>query len=46
MAAGTLDGPTGLTTKASIWTVDASDYHEIDDTIPAYPFGTDGQVPS
>jgi len=45
VAAGTLDGPTGLTTKASIWTLEASDYHEIDKSIPLYPFGTDGEIP-
>ena len=46
IAAGTIDTPTGLTTQASIWTLDASDYYTIDGSIPSHPFGTDGNMDS
>jgi hypothetical protein len=46
VAAGTLDTPTGLTTQASIWTREASDYHALDRTIPSRPFGTEGSQDS
>lgn len=37
IAAGTLDHPTGLTTTAALFTEDAADYHELDETIRHYP---------
>lgn len=36
IAAGTLNPPTGLETKAAIYTNYASDYHAFDETIPSY----------
>jgi hypothetical protein len=35
IAAGTLDEPTGLKTVAQIYTSSASDYYEVDSTVPA-----------
>ena len=37
IAAGTLDPPTGLATVAALFTADASDYHDLDQTIVQYP---------
>jgi hypothetical protein len=34
IAAGTLDEPTGLKTMGQIYTAQASDYYEVDGTIP------------
>lgn len=33
ICAGTLDGPTGLTTAAALYTADALDYHNLDQSI-------------
>jgi hypothetical protein len=35
--AGTLDGPTGLTTEVHIFCADAGDYYEIPDDTPQFP---------
>jgi hypothetical protein len=35
IAAGTLDEPTGLKTIGQIYTSSASDYYEVDSTVPA-----------
>lgn len=35
IAAGTLDGPTGLRTTQQIYTADAGDYYELDPDLPA-----------
>ncbi len=37
IAAGTLDPPTGLRTKAALFTADASDYHVLDESLVQYP---------
>lgn len=37
IAAGTLDPPTGLTTRTAIFTSDASDYHSLDGTLDEFP---------
>lgn len=37
IAAGTLNTPTGLKTKAAIYTDYASDYHALDPGVPSYP---------
>jgi hypothetical protein len=44
IAAGSLDSPTGLRTAAAIWTIEASDYYELDPDLPCHVFGTGGQV--
>ncbi len=41
IAAGTLDGPTGLVTIGHIYVADAGDYYAITDDLPRFP-GTDG----
>ena len=35
--AGTLDAPTGLTSREHIYVADASDYYDIGDGLPQYP---------
>jgi len=37
VAAGTLDPPTGLTTTAAVFTDQAADYHQLDQTLVQYP---------
>lgn len=37
IAAGTLDGPTGLATVAHIFMDDAGDYYVVDDGLPRFP---------
>lgn len=37
IAAGTLDGPTGLATTAHIYCADKGDYYKLDDGLPQYP---------
>lgn len=44
IAAGTIDGPTGLTTAAHIFVADKGDYYRLDDDLPQYEQGGD-QVP-
>ncbi len=44
IAAGTLDGPTGLTTVANIYVSDAGDYYTLDDRLPSYPGSMAGAV--
>ena len=39
LAAGCLDGPTGLETTQQIWTDSAGDYYELDERIPSKPRG-------
>jgi hypothetical protein len=39
IAAGTLDGPTGLKTIAEIYVVDQSDYYQLDPGLPHYQYG-------
>ncbi|MBL8689390.1 MAG: GFA family protein [Rhodospirillaceae bacterium] len=42
VAAGTLDEPTGLSTRLQIFAEDAGDYYEIDDRIPVRAPGATG----
>ena len=42
VAAGTLEAPTGLSTRLQIFAEDAGDYYEIDDRIPVRPSGDSG----
>jgi hypothetical protein len=44
IAAGTIDGPTGLVTAAHIFVADKGDYYRLDDDMPQYERGGD-QVP-
>jgi hypothetical protein len=37
IAAGSLDGPTGLKTTAHIFCADKGDYYDLDDGLPQYP---------
>lgn len=37
IAAGTLDPPTGISTVTALFTADASDYHQLDETLAQYP---------
>jgi hypothetical protein len=39
LAAGCLDGPTGLETAEQIWVDSAGDYYELDERIPSRPRG-------
>jgi hypothetical protein len=39
LAAGCLDGPTGLKTTEQIWVESAGDYYELDERIPSRPRG-------
>jgi hypothetical protein len=39
LAAGCLDGGTGLETTEQIWTASAGDYYELDERIPSQPRG-------
>jgi hypothetical protein len=39
LAAGCLDGPTGLRTTEQIWVASAGDYYEVDDRIPSQERG-------
>ena len=41
IAAGTLDGETGLKTAAHIFVADKGDYYTLDDGAPRYPQGGD-----
>jgi hypothetical protein len=42
IAAGCLDGPTGLETTEQIWVTSAGDYYELDERIPSLPRGGKG----
>ena len=44
IAAGTLDGPTGLRTVGHIYVADSGDYYVIDDGLPRFPAGDDGAL--
>ena len=44
IAAGTLDGPTGLGSVAHIFTADAGDYYVLDDGLPSWPGSMDGAI--
>jgi hypothetical protein len=37
IAAGSIDGPTGLTTRAHIFVADKGDYYDLDEALPQYP---------
>lgn len=39
LAAGCLDGPTGLETTEQIWVDSAGDYYELDERLPSRPRG-------
>ena len=39
LAAGCLDGPTGLETTGQIWVDSAGDYYELDERVPSRPRG-------
>ena len=41
IAAGSLDGATGLATAAHIFVADKGDYYGLDDDAPQYPQGGD-----
>jgi hypothetical protein len=41
IAAGCLDGPTGLETTEQIWVASAGDYYELDGRIASHPRGGD-----
>ena len=45
IAAGTLDGPTGLRTAAHIFVADRGDYYEITDDLPRFPAGSTSRRP-
>ncbi len=45
IAAGSLDGPTGLSTVAHIFVADKGDYYELDDGMPRYPQSGGDQIP-
>lgn len=45
IAAGSLDGPTGLTTVAHIFVADKGDYYELDDSLPQFPQSGGDQIP-
>lgn len=45
IAAGSLDGPTGLSTAAHIFVADKGDYYELDDGVPCYPQSGDDHIP-
>jgi hypothetical protein len=36
IAAGCLDGPTGITTMGQIWVDSAGDYYELDERVPSH----------
>jgi hypothetical protein len=42
LAAGCLDGETGLTTTGQIWVDSAGDYYELDERLPSEPRGGAG----
>ena len=42
IAAGTLDGETGLTTEAHIFVADKGDYYRLNDGLPQFPAGDAG----
>lgn len=42
--AGTLDGPTGLTTIGHIYVGEKSDFYEITDGLPQFPGSSNGQL--
>lgn len=42
IAAGTLDEPTGLATRAQIWADSKGDYYEVDDRVPCFAEGLPG----
>jgi hypothetical protein len=44
VAAGTLDGPTGLTTVGHIYVADAGDYYAIGDDLPRFPGSDEGAL--
>lgn len=44
IAAGTLDGPTGLSTVGHIYVADAGDYYVVDDGLPTFPQSDGGQL--
>jgi hypothetical protein len=39
LAAGCLEGPTGLETTGQIWVDSAGDYYELDERVPSRPRG-------
>ena len=41
IAAGCLDGPTGLGTTEQIWVASAGDYYELDERIPSHQRGAE-----
>ena len=45
IAAGTLDGPTGLATVGHIYVADAGDYYAITDGLPRFPGSDGGSLP-
>ena len=46
IAAGTLDGPTGLATVGHIFVADAGDYYAITDDLPRFPGSDEGALSS
>lgn len=44
IAAGTLDGPTGLRTVGHIYVADAGDYYRIDDDLPTFAGSDEGRL--
>lgn len=44
IAAGTLDGPTGLKTIGHIYVADAGDYYRIDDGLPTFVGSDEGRL--
>lgn len=44
IAAGTLDGPTGLTTMGHIFVGEKSDFYEISDDLPQFEGSSNGQL--
>ncbi len=46
IAAGTLDGPTGLTTVGHIYTAEGGDYYAIGDGLPCFASSDEGALGS
>ena len=46
IAAGTLDGPTGLATVGHIFVADAGDYYVITDDLPRFASSNEGALDS
>lgn len=42
IAAGSIDGPTGVETVAHIFVADKGDYYDLDDVLPQFPRGNSG----